>query len=292
MLLWEFQDAHSLGRFVYALALLDSATALTPALARLHFMRGELLTKLYRFEEADEAFAEVLRHSPRHLGVEYRRGNNAFFVGQTRRALGHYFSEWALLGPSPDAGAASRVWAQIGRVYARLGVVDSARMAYERSLSRDTEQPEVWLWMAELAEDGGSLKEALSHAEEAIALDSANAGYRYLAGALQYRLSNPAKAIPHLKAAIQAEPWHAGAHYNLGRSLVALGRAGEGAPHLEATDSLQVLQADIVLATFAVRQSPEGAREWAVLAGLYERAGRMEEARSAYSMARQLLSSN
>lgn len=288
-LLWDFQNAYERSQYTRALALLDSAVLYAPQYARLHYLRGDVLSTLYRFDEADASFARVQEIDPRYPSAAYRRGNNAFFVGQTRQALGHYYREQKVVGRPADVSA---VWAQIGRTYARLGVADSARTAYEKAIAADGTNDQVWEWLAELSEDAGQLDSALRRIQEAIKLDPDRPSYQYLAGALQYRMGDFDSALVHLEAVIAAEPWHPGAHYNLGRSLMALGRTEEAAVHLAATDRLQALQADIVLAKFAARQNPQGQSEWSVLGMLYEEAGQFEEARHAHRIARQLQVSN
>ena len=165
-------------------------------------------------------------------------------------------------------------------------------MAYEKAIGDDVTNDQAWEWMAEFSKDAGLLETALEQIRKAIMLDPNKPSYQYLAGALQYRLGDFESAVRHLEAVIEVEPWHAGAHYNLGRSLVALGRLEEGAPYLDATDFLQALQTDIILAKFAAQQNPQGQNEWMVLAMLYEQAGQYEEARQAYRIARQLAATN
>ncbi len=292
VLLWDFQEAHEGASYVRALALLDSALVLAPAYPRLHFLRGDVLSTLYRFEEAEAAFLRALELAPRYQGAAYRLGSNAFFLGQHREALAFYRQEARLSGAGEDSAALSAVWAQIGRVYARLGAADSAGEAYEQALRHDAANDQVWMWKAELSEDAGWLSDALMQVQEAVRLAPDDPAYQYLAGALQYRTGDYEAAIGHLEFVIKAQPWHAGAHYNLGRTLLALGRSDEAARYLEATDSLQALAADIILARFAVQHAPGGRDEWTVLAMLYEQAGRYEEARQAYRIARQVAESN
>ena len=291
-LLWDFQEARERGNYTRALALLDSILVFAPANPRLHFLRGDVLSTLYRFQEADEAFSRTLQIDARYPSAAYRMGNNAFFLGQTRMALAHYQREQKALRSRADSSGTSAVWAQIGRMYARLSVGDSARFAYDRAIRDDATNDQAWGWMAELSEDAGLLEQALEETQEAITLDPGAPSYQYLAGALHFRLGDFVTAAGHLESVIEIEPWHAGAHYNLGRSLVALGRAEEGGRYLDATDSLQALQADIILAKFAARQNPQGRSEWVVLAMLYEQAGQVEEARQAYRIARQLEAPN
>ena len=291
-LLWAFQEASEHEQFVRALALLDSTIVLAPANPRLHFLRGDMLSTLYRFKEAEAAFTRALALDPRYPTAAYRLGNNAFFLGQNRAALSYYFQEQKALGAHADSVSSSAVWAQIGRVYARLGVSDSARIAYERAIGNDSANDQAWGWMSELAEEEGRFEEALAAAERASALDPDHPDYQYRMGALHYRMGNLKAAVAPLRAAIAAQPWHTGAHYNLGRTLIALGRTAEGAPLLDATDSLQALASDIVLARYAAQHTPEGQDEWIVLALLYEQAGQLDEARQAFRIARQLMSTS
>jgi len=275
-----------------ALMLLDSAAVLAPSYARIHFLRGDVLSTLYRFDEADEAFTRVLGLDPKYPSAAYRMGNNAFFLGQNRKALVHHYREIDVLDPRQDSSAASAVWSQIGRIYARLGVVDSARTSYRHAITYDAANDQAWGWMAELSEEVGELDRALADVHRAIDLVPDNPSYQYLAGALYYKKGEYALAIDPLTIAIDAAPWHAGAHYNLGRSLMALGRLEEGDRFLQATDSLQTLAADLIQARFSVRSSPEDLERWIALGVLDEQTGRRSEAIEAYRVARQLEEQN
>ncbi len=286
-LIWDVQEAYEDQDYIHALTLLDSLLQRLPDYAQLHNLRARVLSSLYRFDEAEAAYAQARKLAPNLKGVAYAMGSNAFFRGQFRSALNHYQSEIALLS-SDDTTALGAVWAQIGRVYARLGVDDSARIAYKRALSHRPSYAQAWSWLAELDEDLGALEEALVNALRAVSLMPNEAEFNYLAGSLSVRTGRAADAEPHLDAVLQTEPWHVGANYNMARCLLALGRTAEAHRFFEATERLEGLQADIILARFVLERNPLGVQEWLTLADLYQMSGRVQEAREAYGIARQL----
>ena len=96
-LLVQGRSAYTSGQFAQALALADSAAVRAPSLADVPFMRGLILTKLYRFDEAAAAYQLALEHDRDYEGAHYNLGNNAFFLGQNREALNHYGAERRLL---------------------------------------------------------------------------------------------------------------------------------------------------------------------------------------------------
>ena len=291
-LLWSFQENYERGRYVAALAYLDSALEREPTMPRLHYLRGDVLTTLYRFDAAEASFRRALDLESRYPSAAYRIANNAFFLGQNRKALIYYEKEQRALGRSADSTTTSAIWAQIGRVYARLGKADSARWAYGHSLEAAATDGQVYAWIAELEEVAGQHEEALEHVQRALELESDVPAYHYLAGALLQRLGRLEEAVDHLQIAVEGTPWHAGAHYNLGRSLLALGRAAEGQRYLDATDSLQALEADIVLARFAAQNRPNEQQPWITLSLLLDQSGQTAEARQAWRVAQQVGAKN
>lgn len=287
-LLWDIQRAQQGNNYTGTLALVDSALAIVPHYPSLYFTRGRLLSKLYRFDEAQAAFEQALDLDPGYIGAAYHLGNNAFFVGRNRDALRYYWQEHARITGNFPKPAQASVLLQLGRVYARLGIADSARWAYEESLAVQENNAQAWAWLAELSEDAGRLEDALGEVRRAFALEPENIEHQYLVGALGFRMGELEEAEGHLRGVVNQAPWHAGAHYNLGRCLLALGREAEAVPFLAATDSLQELQANIILAKFAVERNPANRGHWLELASLYIQTGQQKEAREALVVARQL----
>ena len=286
-LLWDVQAAIEDQAYVTALTVIDSALQQAPEWAQLHLLKGDMLTNLYRFDDAESAYQLARENAPARQGVAYVMGNNAFFVGRYRDALAYYDTERQLVS-GKDTLALGSVWAQIGRVYDRLGVADSAIIAYTNALEHQTSNGQAWAWLGELYEEEGGLDEARAAAERAIEFNQEDPEFNYMMGRLNYQTGRFGEVEPYLEKTLNAEPWHVGAHYNMARMLIALDRHEEASYYLEETDRLQVLHADIILARFAVQHNPGGLEEWLVLADLYQQAGRHREWMDAIRIAGQL----
>ena len=287
--LWQVQRALDRSEHLVALDILDSLAASSYPVV--HYLRGRVLSDLFRFDEAASAYEAALESDPRYRNVSYQLGNNAFYVGQNRMALRHYGQEarhLRRLRTRQDSAAKGAVLRQMGRVYARLGVSDSAEVAYRQSLAFAGASAETWAWLAQLKEIDGEFEQALEHAQRALESAPSNAEYHLLVGTLLLRTGAIEAAERYLMRAAAELPWSASAHYNLGRCLLQLGRSEEAAPFLAATDSLQELASNIVLARFAVRRNPDLVGDWLVLASLYRQSGQTKEAAEAFAIARQL----
>ncbi len=285
----DMQRAYGQGAYHIALALADSAASYAPDLADIPFLRGLVFSKLNRFDEAQAAYDTVLALDPAYRSAWFNLGHNAFLQGRYRAALGFYQKEAMALDAPPEAER-SAILLQLGRAYARLGVADSARRAYEQALDTDSSNAQAYSWLSELDGQAGELEQALAHARRALRLSPDHPEYRYGVGALLFRTGQLEEAVSHLEAVARQQPWHVGAHYNLGRALMTLGRRDEAQPFLEKTDSLQRLNADIALAQLATFQYPEDPNRWQQLAGLLRRVGRHDEARQASNVVRGLRS--
>ena len=281
------QEARDDQEYTRALSLVDSVIQRAPDHVPLYTLKGELLSSLYRFEGAAEAYAVARARAPRLAGVAYAMGGNAFFLGDYRQALEHYHDEIEILARR-DTTARNAVWAQIGRTLARMGVRDSAAMAYEQALAYRTTNAAVWGWYAELHEEDGDLELAWEHAARAAALEPEEADWAYLAGSLGYRLGRLEAAERYLSTVLERKPRHVGANYNMGRMLVEVGREAAAEPYLMLADQMQAIQADIILARFAVERAPQDASRWHTLAELHALAGELDQAREARAIGSQL----
>ena len=167
----------------------------------------------------------------------------------------------------------------IGRAYAALRKADSARQAYEEALAADSAYAPAHLWLGQLLEDQGRLKEALRHTRRAHKLKPQSADYRYLLGAQLVQAGRVEEAIGHLERVAKRKPWHYGAEYNLGKALLQQGgRAKEAERHLARADSLRRLQNDIGQLRSMIQTQPKNPEYWKRLAEKLRQAGREEEA--------------
>ena len=288
-LLWEIDRALSRDQYLVAVALFDSLQ--DSRYAPTHYLRGEVHSKLYRFDEAKIAFERALELDPDHRDAVYHLGYNSVVLGKHRQALSHFKRFIEVVHPAAtvsDSLALAAGYLRMGNAYGQLGVPDSAEAAYRASVTADPDGGDAWAALAELLDSGGNHASALVAATEAFDRDSTNAQHRLLLGNLHLRLESPQAAEPHLRIAADAMPWDPASQYSLGRCLLILGRERDAEEHLLATDSLQNLASNIVLAEFAVRRNPHLIADWIILSSLYRMVGNEVEARRARLIAQSL----
>ena len=283
----RMQAAYDRSDWNAALALADSASAISPDLADVSFTRGLILTKMRRFDEAREAFERVLAVDPAYRKAWYNLGHNALLQRKYREALVSYEKERALVeaenGSDPQALPA--ITAQIGRTYALLGVQDSARIAYEKALALDSTYAVAHAWLSEFHESQGNVKQALRHAQRALEEDPQEVGYAYQVGFLLFQTGRLEESAMLLSAVVNRWPGHEGATYNLGRALKAMGREQEGQAMLDRLDEIQRLQTQAMLAQRAVEMHPNDPKRWTDLARLMLQSGYYDRAEEALTAA-------
>jgi tetratricopeptide (TPR) repeat protein len=284
-MLVQSQRALRQGTLREALALADSVVRRAPRLADGHFQRGRVLTELKRFDDADEEYRKVLSLDPQYQGAWFNLGNNAYRRQNYETAL-RYFQKEQERHPSAST------LVEIGKTHGVRGAPDSARRAYERALARDSSTAEAHARLGQLYEEEGELETALEHSRRALALDSTNVNYRYVVGSQLFQLGRYEEAIPHLKAVIAERPWHQSAHYNLGQALVRTGQQDLGKTYIAESDSLETQQREIERLESVAQDEPGAPDRWTKLGDAYRRAGRLEDAREAYSIALYLRPSN
>ncbi|MEF8796141.1 MAG: tetratricopeptide repeat protein [Salinivenus sp.] len=284
-MLVQSQRALQQGTLRKALALADSVVQRAPRLADGHFQRGRVLTELKRFDEADKEYQKVLSLDPQYQGAWFNLGNNAYRRQNYETAL-RYFQKEQKRHPSAST------LVEMGKTYGVRNAPDSARQAYERALARDSTSAEAHARLGQLYEEEGELESALEHSRRALQLDSTNVNYRYIVGSQLFQLGRYEAAIPHLRGVIAERPWHQSAHYNLGQALVRTGRRDRGETYIAESDSLEKQQRKIERLESVAQDEPGAPARWTKLGDAYRRAGRLEDAREAYSIALYLRPSN
>lgn len=272
-----------------ALPLADSAHTLAPQLADAHFLYARILTELKRFEKAQRSYARVVELAPNYQGVWYNMANNAFRQGQSEEAIQLY--RQALTNhPQPS------IWTNMGRAYAKIDKGDSARWAYDQLLSVDTAsaaaKAEAYGLLAQMEDNDGRLKKALTHARKALTLDTAHTNYRYMVGSLLYRRGKYQESLPYLKQVTQERPWHHPSYYNLGQALARLKRPQEAKRYLAKADSLQQLDSQIEERRSAARQNPNRPMAWIRYGDALRQIKRYQPALRAYEIALSLTPGN
>jgi tetratricopeptide (TPR) repeat protein len=294
------RSAYRHSDFQAALALADSLDLRAPGLAEVEYTRGLTLNAMRRYDEARASLQRVVERDPRYRGAWYHLGHNAFLQRQYTDAIRHYGKERELVArllksrrdESIDPQALPTIIAQIGRAYERLGVPDSARIAYEQALSLDSTLAVGHAWMGEWCENHGLLEEAFHHARKALKGDARNLEYVYRLGLMYLQNGHPAESLPFLGLVAQQWPGHEGATYNLGRALKATGSEEEGQALLDRVEEIQRLQEEALVAERGVETYPDDPNRWVALAGYMLRSGYLDRAEVAFQAARALAPDN
>lgn len=293
----EMRARYAAGDWNAALALSDSAAAAAGELkiAVVPFTRGLIFTRLRQYDRAEQAYRRALEIDPTYRQIWFNLGHNALLQRRYRDALKHYEKERALIEgadshdrmryATQDRRGLPAVHAQIGRTYDLLGVQDSARLAYERSLAADSTYPVAHAWLSDHFEKAGRTEQALHHARRALANSPQTTEYAYQVGSLLVQTGRTAEAVPILAMVTRKWPGHEGATYNLGRALLAQGREKEGQAALARLDEIKALQEDALQAQRAVATYPEDPQRWVTLGGLMLKSGYFDKAEQALSAA-------
>jgi len=291
----DAKDALDRKAYAAALVLVDSALAHASDIPQVQMLYGHILFELARYNEAHLVYQKVVELDPEFQAGWFTLGNSAFFGAQYQEAIPCYRKEidmlqrvWARNDEPVDESLLSTITAQIGRAYARLGVVDSARMAYEQAIEKDSLNATALSWLGELYQEEGKVEEALPYARRALNLDQDNTDTQYLVGVLLFRTGRLELAQEYLEDVVTKQPWHEGATYNLGRVLVLLGQDEEGQAYLDKTDELQARHFEIERMRMNLLQYPNNPAQWIRLGELLRVAGREAEAGEAFHIAREL----
>jgi len=274
----QAQDAFTQKIYNAALMLADSAEYYAPNLADVPFLRGLIYTEVRRYDEAEAAYKKVLALDPYYQGAWLNMGSAAMRQGDSRKAMAYYHKE---LKHYPTAAT----YHQIGRVYAKLGNLDSARYAYQHSLAADSSFETAYFRMAELYKQEGELDKALDYARQGLQRQPDNLNYRYFLGSLLVLSNHLPEAVAELEAVVKARPWHYWANYNLGQAWVRLGREAEGKRYLAKAESLQVELKNIQDWENLVENNPDQLMLWVNYGEALRRAGRLDEAIEAFQVA-------
>ncbi|HUF08818.1 MAG TPA: tetratricopeptide repeat protein [Rhodothermales bacterium] len=301
-LLGEAQQAYRSGAYTQTIQLLDSAEQYIPELADLWFLRGLVLSRLYRFDVSDSAFGKVVALDPSYRSARFNMGHNAFLQSSVlfrdgfRLALRHYQQEEALLRKAVEKGSEhagdreglASVLLQIGTTYGQLQLPDSAMWAYLQAIDVDSSNARGYAWLAAAQQAAGELEDALASARRSAEIDPDNLEHRLLVGVLLSESDRHEEALPHLAEVARREPWNRTAIYNLGRAMIDAGDSADGQAYLARADTLEIMRAEIEQSHLRLFQNPEDPVLWENYAYLLHRAGQDTEARRAVGVLRHL----
>ena len=272
----EAKKAFDRGVYQVALAYTDSAEIFAPDLADLHFLRGKIYTRLNRIDIAQTAYQIVLEIDPYYPGARFDMGLNSFRRGKLRDAINYYLEEESEIGPTPA------LYHELGRTYAKLGVPDSARTAYEKVLSIDSEHTMTYMWLGQLLEEVGDLEGALEMSLIGLSQRPDDLDYQYIVGTQYFRLDSAEAALPHLEPVAETWSWHHGAQFNLGQVYMRLGREEDAEVYFARAEKAQQLQQRVNEAQDAINNDPSSPANWINLGNRLREAEQYGRAIEAY----------
>ena len=278
---WLIEAERAFDRGVYELALVytDSVETVAPDLADVHFLRGHIYTNLNRLDIAHAAHEKVIEVDAAYPGARFNLGVNSFRQGKLRDAIKYYLEEADAVAPT------TQLYHELGRAYAKLGVIDSARTAYEQAISLDSTNTMAYMWLGQLLEEGGYVEEALENSLKGLALRPTDLDYQYIVGTQYLRLMEHDAALAYLEPVAEAWPWHHGAQYNLGQVYRRLGREVEARQFEVRADSAQQMQQQINEAENAINHDPDNLDNWIRLGTLLRESGQYGRAIEAFKVA-------
>lgn len=268
----------SQGAYNAALNNADSAKYLEPELADVPFLRGLIYAETRRYQEALGAYERVLELDPYYQGAWMNIGSLALRQGKFSDALAAYQAEMKTY-------PAAAVMLQIGRTYAELEQLDSARWAFEEAIALDDTYATAFFHLSEFHKENGELDLALSYSRKGVALRPDNLNYCYLIGSLLVLTGKPEEAIKYLEPVVEGRPWHYWSHYNMGQVLVRLGRADEAQEYFDKAEQLKEMTSVVQDWQDLVEANPDQLMLWVNYGTSLYKMQRYDEAITAYKMA-------
>ncbi|MEX2399337.1 MAG: tetratricopeptide repeat protein [Rhodothermales bacterium] len=273
--LLEGEAAFRAGNYRAALAMTDSAEQYVADFADIHFLRGCIYAEMRRYGASDDEYEAALEADPEYPGAHMNMGVNLVRQGALRAAIEAFQREEAV---NPN----SALYLEMGRAYSRLGIPDSARMAYEESIELDSTNATAYMWLGQLHEELGEFDEALEYSRKGSELRPQNFDYKYIIGSQLFRTGRVQEAVNYLKPVAEERPWHHGAQYNLGQALMQMGEEDAARKYLAQADTAQQVQQQINEATEAINRDPDDIENWIRLGDAHRNAGMYERAVDAF----------
>lgn len=242
----------ALGNLPAALAAYDVAVAQHPAFAEAHNNRGNVLASLGRYEEALQSFDSSLRHWPQNVEAWHNHGLMLQTLGRHRPAVTSFrralslhpahAEAWRRCALScqalPDVPQAVACLDQVLRlqpgradVHAlragllhELGDYPQAAAAYRQALRHGAPAADLLIGLAKVLLLDKQHAQSLQAAEQAVALEPANAHAHNVLGAARHALQLNEPALASLQQAISLYPHDPVFHNNLALVLEDLRR--------------------------------------------------------------------
>ena len=264
--------------FMKALMLADSAAKYADNKDDIYFFKGDIYYELGRLNQAIQAFIYTLEINPNYLGAHKMLGKIAFQQEDYTKAAKHYKRELTLNETSVS-------YCDLGRAYTELGIADSARMCFYKSIDLDNNFSDSYLYLAKLEGAEGNINKSFQAAARACELDKNNMEYQYVYNVILVQMDRSSEAVLSLKKVVDKWPWHPGAHYNLGKALIQSGKKLAGEKFLDKSKAAIADQNKIKHLENIIRDLQNDPYAYKALAIVLQNVGRHKEALHTYKIA-------
>ena len=264
--------------FMKALMLADSAAKYADNKDDIYFFKGDVYYELGRLNQAIQAFIYTLEINPNYLGAHKMLGKIAFQQEDYTKAAKHYKRELTLNETSVS-------YCDLGRAYTELGIADSARMCFYKSIDIDNSFSDSYLYLAKLEGAEGNINKSFQAAARACELDKNNMEYQYVYNVILVQMDRGSEAVLSLKKVVDKWPWHPGAHYNLGKALIQSGKKLQGEKFLDKSKAAIADQNKIKHLENIIRDLQNDPYAYKALAIVLQNVGRHKEALHTYKIA-------
>lgn len=228
--------------------------------------------------QAIQAFIYTLEINPNYLGAHKMLGKIAFQQEDYTKAAKHYKRELTLNETSVS-------YCDLGRAYTELGIADSARMCFYKSIDLDNNFSDSYLYLAKLEGAEGNINKSFQAAARACELDKNNMEYQYVYNVILVQMDRGSEAVLSLKKVVDKWPWHPGAHYNLGKALIQSGKKLQGEKFLDKSKAAIADQNKIKHLENIIRDLQNDPYAYKALAIVLQNVGRHKEALHTYKIA-------
>ena len=264
--------------FMKALMLADSAAKYADNKDDIYFFKGDIYYELGRLNRAIQAYIYTLEINPNYLGAHKMLGKIAFQQEDYTKAAKHYKRELTLNETSVS-------YCDLGRAYTELGIADSARMCFYKSIDLDNNFSDSYLYLAKLEGAEGNINKSFQAAARACELDKNNMEYQYVYNVILVQMDRGSEAVLSLKKVVDKWPWHPGAHYNLGKALIQSGKKLQGEKFLDKSKAAIADQNKIKHLENIIRDLQNDPYAYKALAIVLQNVGRHKEALHTYKIA-------
>ena len=302
-LLKEATGAASVGDLEVAIAKAQRAIDEDPEIVEAHLFLGNFLRQSQRLDEAIAAYRATLELDPEHqeallsLALAYKE------QGRLDDALAGLERATAL-----DERNGKVIW-QLADVHMRLGRFEAAEAQLLRALELDLDQPRFLLKLGECYLEMGRLPAAQQRLEEALSQNPELATAHFSLGLVHERRGRIGEAIAAYRAEIESNDEAYRASFNLAKLLLERRRSSEAMAYFRKTVDIQpqfgtghLYLAKALLDSGDLEGAAESARLGLerqpepslaplghfILADVYNRQGRIAEAKREEAAARRL----